>query len=56
MTEEMRPLGRPRRRLEDNNLMDLIEKVWGSMYWIDLAHDRYLWRTLVNTEINLDLP
>jgi hypothetical protein len=35
-----RPLGRPRRRWEDNNKMDLREIRWGGMGWINLAQDR----------------
>jgi hypothetical protein len=38
--EGKRPLGRPRRRWEDNIKMDLREIVWGGMDWIDLAQDR----------------
>jgi hypothetical protein len=38
--EEKRPVGRRRRRGEDNNKMDLREIGWGGMYWIDLAQDR----------------
>jgi hypothetical protein len=34
------PLGRPRRKLEDNIKMDLREIVWGGMDWIHLAEDR----------------
>jgi hypothetical protein len=37
--EGNRPLGRPRRRLEDNIKMDLIETGWGGMDWIHLAQD-----------------
>jgi hypothetical protein len=37
--EGKRPLGRPRRRWEDNIKMDLQEVGWG-MDWIELAHDR----------------
>jgi hypothetical protein len=37
--EEKRPLGRPRRRWEDNIKMDLRETGWGGMHWIDLAQD-----------------
>jgi hypothetical protein len=51
-----RPLGRPRRRLEDNIRMDLREIGWGSMDWIDLAQDRDQWRALVNTAMNLRVP
>jgi hypothetical protein len=35
--EAKRPLGRPRRRWEDNIKMDLREMGWGGMYWIHLA-------------------
>jgi hypothetical protein len=38
--EEKRPLGRPRRRLEDNIEMDLQEVGRGDMEWIELAQDR----------------
>jgi hypothetical protein len=37
--EEKRPVGRPRRRWEDNIRMDLREIGWGGMDWIDLAQD-----------------
>jgi hypothetical protein len=51
--EEKRPLGRPRRRWEDNIIMDVREIGWGGMDWIDLAQDRDQWRALVNTVMNL---
>jgi hypothetical protein len=38
--EGKRPLGRPRRRWEDNNRMDLREIGWGGIDWIDLAQYR----------------
>jgi hypothetical protein len=38
--EGKRPLGRPRRRWEENIKMELREIGWGSMAWIDLAQDR----------------
>jgi hypothetical protein len=50
------PLGRPRRRLEDNTRMNLREIGWGGMDWIDLAQDRDQWRALVNTVMNLLVP
>jgi hypothetical protein len=54
--EGKRPLGRPRYRWEDNIKMDLREIGWGGMDWIDLAQDRDLWRPLVNTIMNLQVP
>jgi hypothetical protein len=38
--EGKRPLGRPRRRWEDNIRMDFREMGWGGMDWIYLAQDR----------------
>jgi hypothetical protein len=54
--EGKRPLGRPRRRWEDNIKMDLREIGWGGMDRIDLAQDRDQWRALVNTVMNLRVP
>jgi hypothetical protein len=54
--EGKRPLGRPRRRWEDNIRMDVTETGWGGMEWIDLAQDRDQWRALVNTVMNLRVP
>jgi hypothetical protein len=54
--EGKRPLGRPRRRWEDNIKMDLIEIGWGGMDWIDLGQDRDQWMALVNTVLNLRVP
>ena len=42
------PLGRPRRRWEDNIKIDLQELGCGGMDWIELAQDRDSWRALVN--------
>jgi len=50
-----RPLGRPRRRCEDNIKMDLQEVGWG-MDWIDLAQDRDGLRALVNGVTNFSVP
>jgi hypothetical protein len=54
--EGKRPLGRPRRRWDDNIRMDLREIGWGGMDWIDLAQNRDQWRALVNTVMNLRVP
>jgi hypothetical protein len=54
--EEKRPLGRPRRRWEDNIKMDLEEVGCGVMDWIELAQDRDSWRALVNAAVNLLVP
>jgi hypothetical protein len=54
--EGKRPIGRPRRRWENNIRMDLREIGWGGMDWIDLAQDRDRWRVLVNTVMNLRVP
>ena len=50
--EGKRPLGRPRRRWEDNIKMDLQEVVCEGMDWIELALDRDRWRALVNAVMN----
>ena len=47
--EGKRPLGRPRRRWEDNIKMDLQEVGGGRGDWIELAQDRDGWRALVGT-------
>jgi hypothetical protein len=54
--ERKRPLGRPRRRWEDDIRMDLREIGWGGMDWIDVAQNRDQWRALVNTVMNLWVP
>jgi hypothetical protein len=54
--ERKRPLGRPRRRCVDNIKIDLGERGWDGVDWIDLAQDREQWRALVNTVMNLRVP
>jgi hypothetical protein len=51
-----RPLGRPRRRWEDNIKMDLKQTEWESVDWMHLAQDRDQWRAVVNTVMNLRVP
>jgi len=53
--EGKRPLGRPRRRWEDNIKMDPLE-VGGGGDWMELAQDRDIWRALVNTVMNFRVP
>jgi hypothetical protein len=54
--EGKRPLGRPRRRWEDNIKMGLGEIGIGGTNWIRLAQDRVQWRAFVNTVMNLRVP
>ena len=49
-----RPLGRPRRRWEDNIRMDL-EEIGINASWVDSAQDRNYWRTLVNAALILQI-
>ena len=48
-----RPLGRPRRRWEDNIRMDLEDIGINSGNWVDSAQDRDYLRALVNAALNL---
>ena len=54
--EGKRPLGRPRRRWEDNIKMDLQEVAGGWEDWMKLAQDRDRWRALVSMVMNLRVP
>jgi hypothetical protein len=54
--EGTRPLGRPRRRWIDNIKKDLLEIGLSVVDWICLAQDRYRWKALVNSIINLRVP
>ena len=51
--EGKRPLGRPRRRWEDNFKMDLQELGGSCGDWMELAQDRGRWRELVSTMMKL---
>ena len=51
--EGKRPLGRPRRRWEDNIKLDLQEVECRCMDWIELAQDMDRWREFVNSLMNL---
>jgi hypothetical protein len=54
--EGKRPLGRPRRRWEDNIRMDLLEVGCGCEDWIGLAQDRDRWRALLSAVMNFRVP
>ena len=54
--EGKRPLGRPRRRWEDNIKMDLEEVERGCGDWMELGQDRDRWRTLESTVMNFGGP
>jgi hypothetical protein len=51
-----RPLGRHRRRWEDNIKMEPQEVGCRDMGWIELAQDRDMWWALVNSVMNLRVP
>ena len=50
--EGKRPLGRPRRRWEDNIKMDLEGVGRGCGHWMELAQDRDRWLAFVSTVMN----
>jgi hypothetical protein len=54
--EGKRPLGRPRRRWEDNIKMAVQEVGGGGGDWMELAQDRDGWRSLVGTVRNFRFP
>jgi hypothetical protein len=54
--EGKRPLGRTRRKWEDNVKANLQVVGCGAMYWIELAKNRDRWRALVKVVMNLQVP
>jgi hypothetical protein len=54
--EGKRPLGRPRRSWINNINIDVLEIGLSVVDWIGLAQDRYRWRALVNSVMNLRVP
>jgi hypothetical protein len=54
-SEGRRPLGRPRRRWEDNIKIDLQVVGWGTD-WTELAEYRNRWQAVVNAVMNLRVP
>jgi hypothetical protein len=53
--EGKKPLGRPRRRWEDNIKIDL-QEVGGGEDWMEMAQDWDRCRALVNTVMNFWVP
>jgi hypothetical protein len=51
--EGKKPLGKPRRRCDDNIKTDLREAAWGVVDWIHLASDGGQWRAVVKMVMNL---
>ena len=51
-----RPLGRSRRRWEDNIRIDVKEIVINTRNWVDSAQDRDYWRVLVNAALKFRVP
>jgi hypothetical protein len=54
--EGKRPLGRPRRRWEDNIRLYLREIGWEGVEWIHLALDRDQWQAILKTVMNFRAP
>jgi len=54
--EGKRPLGRPRRRWEDNIKMDLRVIGIDGANWNRLVQNRVWWRAFVSTVVNLRVP
>jgi hypothetical protein len=54
--EGKRPLGRSRRRWEDNIKLDIREIGIDRANWIQLAQDRVQWWAFVSTVMNLGVP
>ena len=55
-SEGKRPLGRPRRRWENNIKMDFQEVGGSCGDWMESAQDKDRWRALVGTVRNLRVP
>ena len=56
LPEGKTPLGRPRRRWEDDIKMDRQEMGCGGMEWNDVVQNRDSWRARVNAVMNFRVP
>jgi hypothetical protein len=54
--EDKRPLGRPRRKWEDNMKLHFREIRIDGSNWIQLAQDWVQWRAFINMVMNLRVP
>jgi hypothetical protein len=54
--DRKRPLGKPRRRWEDNIRMDPTEIWWEGVDWIHLVQGMDQWWAVVNAVMNLRVP
>ena len=55
-SEGKRPMGRPRRRWDNNIKMDFQEVGRGCVDWMELAQNRDRWRELVSKVMNFRVP
>ena len=51
-----RPFGKPRRKWEDNIIMNLKEIGINTRIWVNSAQDKDYWKVLVNKASNLRVP
>ena len=54
--EGKRPVGRPRRRWEDNIKIYFKKIVWEGVDWIDLARETDRWLAVLDAAMNLRFP
>jgi hypothetical protein len=54
--EGKRPMGRHRRRWEDNIKVDIQEVGEGRGNWMEIAQDKDGWRAIVSTVKNIRIP
>ena len=54
--EGKKPLGRPKRRRNDNVKMNIKETGHKCLDWSDLMQDRKKWQALLNSVMNYRIP